>query len=106
MRISPHPCCNGVSLTASVPGSVFQQILWLLKKAGKSFKDYTAYCIDNPGGTGGDIWDWIKRNKLTCFLIASGTLVIVVPLAIGFGPAGPIAGRLLPTWKSYHTKRI
>lgn len=102
MSISPIPFCHCVSLTISVPASVLQQVLWLLKQAGKSSKDYAAYCIDNPSETCGDVWDWIKRNKLTFFLIASGIPVIVVPVAIGFGPAGPIAGRLLPTRKSYH----
>lgn len=38
------------------------------------------------------MWEWIKNNKLTCALILAGILVIVVPLAIGFGPAGPILG--------------
>lgn len=95
-----------MSLTTSVPASVLQQVLWLLKQAGKSSKDDAAYCIDNLSETCGDVWDWIKCNKLTSFLIASGILVIVVPVAVGFGPAVPIAGRLLPTQKSYLIKRI
>lgn len=83
-------------LLTLLPASVYQQILWLLGKAGKSSKDYVAYTIENPGEVCEDTWDWIKRNKLTCFLLVGGALVIVVPVAIGFGTAGPVAGMLLP----------
>lgn len=95
MRRFPHLGRRNSPLLTSPPASVYQQILWLLKKAGKVSKDYAAYYIENPGEACEDTWDWIKRNKLTCFLLVSGALVIVVPVAIGFGPAGPIAGMLL-----------
>lgn len=41
------------------------------------------------------MWEWIKERKTELILVCLGILVVVVPLTIGFGPLGPIAGRYL-----------
>lgn len=72
-------------------------IRWLFRNAKQSATDNISYYIENPSEAPGDLWEWVKKNKLTCALIVGGILVIVVPLAIGFGPAGPVLGTsLLP----------
>lgn len=99
MRISPfpkHKYVFSLPLTNSRQASVPDQVLWVLKKAGISAKDHVTYYVDNPTEGLRDLRDWVKDNKVTCALIIGGVLVIVVPVAIGFGPAGPILGILPP----------
>lgn len=79
-------------LTTSMQASFLDICGWLLKKTGENAVESTKYYIANPSEAPSDLWEWIKENKLTCTLIAGGILVIVVPLAIGFGPAGPVLG--------------
>lgn len=69
--------------------------MWILKKAAKSIKDGSTYYIENPREALRDLWELIKENKL----ILCGILVIVIPLAIGFGPAGPLLGASLSSCK-------
>ncbi|KAL0639019.1 hypothetical protein Q9L58_001900 [Maublancomyces gigas] len=74
--------------------SFFEIFTWLLKKAGSAAVDQVIYILTHPIDACGDLWDWIKSNKLACFLIASGVFVIAFPPAIGFSAAGPVAGSI------------
>lgn len=97
MGISTFPQNIHGSLTTSIQASNFEIIRMLLRNAKQSASDNISYYIEHPSDAPGDLWEWVKENKLTCALIVGGIVVIVVPLANGFGPAGPVLGTsLLP----------
>lgn len=80
--------------------SLFEKVIWVLKKATKSAAKSTAHYLAHPSEAWEDLVAYAKENPkefaLSCALITAGVLVIVVPLIIGFGPAGPILGTGLP----------
>lgn len=75
----------------SSPASTITILTWLLRKAGHAATDKVVYIAMHPTAAARDLWEWMKENKLTCFLIDCGILVLVVPPLLGFSAAGPVA---------------
>ncbi|KAH8145966.1 uncharacterized protein LAJ45_10108 [Morchella importuna] len=83
---------------------IMEQVWWLLKKLGRAGKRNAQYYIAHPKEAWEELIAYARENpwkfSLCCLGIGLGIATIVVPLAIGFGPAGPILGSIAAGWQS------
>ena len=60
------------------------------------------FAIDQLEQAGRDLLEFAQKNpvvfSLSVITIAAGVATIVVPIAVGFGPLGPIAGMHIHTF--------
>ncbi|KAI5839106.1 hypothetical protein DFP73DRAFT_587771 [Morchella snyderi] len=85
-------------------GDIMGQVWWLLKKLGRAGKRNAQYYTAHPREAWEELINYAKENPwkfaFACAGIALGIATIVMPIAIGFGAAGPILGSIAAGWQS------
>ncbi|RPB06690.1 hypothetical protein P167DRAFT_580170 [Morchella conica CCBAS932] len=81
-----------------------QSFIMLIRSAARTTKENAQYYYDHPRDAWDDLKNYAHNNPrefpLICAFIIGGIVVIVVPLAIGFGPVGPVLGSLAAGWQA------